>query len=182
MNNNGMDERQQLINTRAVAAGGVFLFICVCVAMIWRIATSEELGWEFWAVIGTSLVIFFTTRALGDVEVPKSLSDKPLPTGNSREDRTARKVDYALRSLLFAGFCTVADILLLSFGEEEMADYELAELLFPQLDKTMTIVVTAVISFVIGFAISWLVEYLAGEHTVKRYNKMLAELDGEDEE
>lgn len=180
MNNNGLDERQQMINTKAVAAGGVFMMVCICVSMIWRLVTTEELGWEFWSLIGCCLVILIARRAMGDVQPPKSILDKPLPTGNSREERRFRKRDYACKSLIFAGTCAVMDVVLVWAGKEDVADLELVKALFPQLDMIWLVVLSAVLAFAVTFGISWVAEYLVGEHTVKRYNKMLAELD-EDE-
>lgn len=180
MQNNGMDERQQLINTKAVAAGGIFMTVCICTSMIWRLVTTEELGWEFWSLIGCCLVMIIARRAMGDVEAPKSILDKPLPTGSSREERSVRKKDYAWKGLIFAGVCAAMDVLLVCFGKDDVADYEVAELLFPQLSKPVTVAVTAVIAFVVTFAVSWLVDYLVGEYAAKRYNQMLAELDDEE--
>ena len=180
MNNNGLDERQQMINTKAVAAGGVFMMVCICISMIWRLVTTEELGWEFWSLIGCCLVILIARRAMGDVEAPKSILNQPLPTGNSREERIIRKKDYTYQSLLFAAVCTVLDGLVVWFSKDEATDLELAELLFPQLSKPVTVAITAVIAFAVTFAVSWLVDYLVGEYAAKRYNKMLAELDDEE--
>ena len=182
MENNGLDERQQQINTKAIAAGGIFMAACVAVAMVWRVAVSESLGWEFWAILGACLVVIFTRRILGDVQPPKSIMDKPLPTGSSREDRNFRKRDYAFKSLIFAGTCAVMDVVLVWAGKEDIADLELVKMLFPRLNMTLLVVLSAVLAFVVTFGISWLCEYLVGENEVRRYNRMLAQLDAEEEE
>lgn len=82
--------------------------------------------------------------------------------------------------MLSAAVCTALDGLVVWFSKDEATDLELAELLFPQLSKPVTVAITAVIAFAVTFAVSWLVDYLVGEYASKRYNKMLAELDDEE--
>ena len=177
-----MDERQKQITAKAVTNGFIFLIICMVIALVHDIATTGDAGWELWSLIGASLVIIISRRILGDVEQPKNIMGKPLPTGSSKQDRTARKKDYAIQSGIFALACACMDILLMSAGAEDVTDYELTTLLFPSLEKGVAVAVTAVIAFVTMFIISYVCEYLIGEqYTVKRYNKMLAELDSEEE-
>lgn len=177
--NNQIDERQVQINLKAMAWAGIFLLGCIIVSMLVKIFTTDGLGWEFWAILGASAVVFITRRILGDVEQPRDLFNRPLPTGNSKEDRSRRKKDYCLQSVMFASVCTGMDILLIGFGKD-VADLELAQLLFPGLNHWAAVAISAVIAFVSTFLISYLFDYVIGEfYTVRRYNKMLAELDDE---
>lgn len=180
MNNNNpvIDERQKLINTRAMANSGIFLALCLGAAMLYKVFTTDDPGWEFWALIGASFVSILSRRILGDIDEPKNISGKPLPTGSTKQERLTRRKDYALRSVIFAAACAVMDILLVAFGKTDNADYELAEYLFPTLSKGMTVALSAVIAFGSMFLISFLFDYLIGEFfKVKRYNQMLAALD-----
>jgi divalent metal cation (Fe/Co/Zn/Cd) transporter len=75
------------------------------------------------------------------------------------------------------------DILLVATGRNDVSELELAEYLFPSLDKITTIIVTALIAFVSMFIISYIFDYIVGEKfKVARYNKMISQLDEEDEE
>lgn len=180
MKYNGLDERQMQINIKAMAFGGVFLTVCVAAAMIYKVCTAGELGWEFWAIIGTCLVLLISRNLLGDVEPPKSLLGQFLPTGDTPEEKGRRKRSYALESLLFAGACAVMDVLLIGFGWDEVTDLALTEMLFPNLGHVATTAVTAVIVLVSVFVLSYVFEYLVGEKfKMKRYNKMIAALEEE---
>lgn len=82
---NVMDERQKQINSNALAAAGIFLMVCISVSMIYKVWTTGNTGWEFWALLGSGLVSGITQRILGDIEQPKSISGKPLPVENTKE-------------------------------------------------------------------------------------------------
>lgn len=181
-NNDQMDERQLQINTKAICWGGGFLALCVIISMIWKIIATESLGWEFWALIGTSAVIGIASHLMGDIEQPKDLFKKPLPTGSTKEERNARKKNYALESLIFASVCTAMETLLFAFGEVEISDLSLAQHFFPTLNPTVAVIISAVISFAVTFGLSYWVDYLYGEKfTVARYNKMIRQLESDED-
>ena len=178
--NNQIDERQVQINLKAMAWAGIFLLGCIIVSMFIKIFTNDSMGWEFWAILGASVVAIITRRILGDVEQPRDLFNRPLPTGSGKEDRKRRKKDYCLQSLMFAAGCTGMDILLIGFGKD-VADLELTQLLFPGLNHWAAVAVSAVIAFASTFLISYVFDYLIGEYyTVRRYNKMIAELEDDE--
>ncbi len=181
--NNQIDERQAQINLKAMAWAGVFLLGCIIVSMFVKIFTADTLGWEFWAILGASVVAIITRRILGDVEQPRDIMNRPLPTGSSKEDRKCRNKDYCLQSLMFACICTGLDILLMCSGKEDVADLQLTQLLFPGLSHWTAVAVSAVIAFVGTFVISYIFDYLVGEYyTLRRYNKMISDLEDEDEQ
>lgn len=157
------DERQKLIFLKSAAITGGFLVLCVIASMIYKLIVTGDPGWEFWSLIGCSAVMLLSRRFLGDIEAPKDIMDRPLPTGSSKGERRIRKRDYALKSCIFALTWAVMDILLFAFGENELTDMELTEFLFPSLSKGATIAVTAVIAFVSMFVISYIFEYLICE-------------------
>lgn len=172
-----MDERQKQIQTQAMAWGYVFLCLSLLIAMIVRFVRTEEAGWEFFILNMGCIVVFLARRILGDVEQPKNLAGKPLPTGSSKKDRAARVKDYALGSCIFAGVFAMMDILLVAFSRTT-SDLEVTEFLFPSLDRGLVIGLSAVVAFLTMFLISFVFTYFISENfKVKRYNKMLAELD-----
>ncbi len=180
-NTTPMDERQSQILQKSTMVGFFFLIICLLIATVYNIFTSDEPGWELFAIIGATNVILIARRLMGDVEQPLDYKNRPLPTGNSKADRLTRCKSYAVGSVFFGLTFAVMDILLLLFGENEVADYELTQIIFPSLNKELTVALTAVIAFVSMFIISFIFDYLIGEFfKVKRYNKMLAELDSEE--
>ncbi|MBQ2780267.1 MAG: hypothetical protein IJF42_01745 [Clostridia bacterium] len=175
-----MDERQSRITQKAIVFGFAFLTLCLLVASAYKIATTGDAGWELFAIIGAALVIIISRRLMGDVEQPLDYKNRPLPTGNSKAERLARCKNYAVASFFFGLVFAVMDILLLLFGENEVADYELTQVIFPNLSKEWTIALTALIAFATMFLVSFVFDYLVGEFfKVRRYNKMMAQLDKE---
>ena len=178
-----MDERQNQILLKAIVCGFIFLIACLFIATIWQIATTGDAGWELFGIIGASAVILIARRVMGDVEQPLDYRNRPLPTGNTKHERLVRCKSYAVGSAIFALAWAVMDILLIGFGSEEVTDFDLAQVIFPSLSREATIAVTAVIAFVTMFLISFLFDYLVGEfYKVRRYNRMLAQLDREEVE
>lgn len=177
----GMDERQNQILQKAIVCGYIFLIICLLIATVYRIATTGDAGWELFGIIGASIVIIVARRIMGDIEQPLDYKNRPLPTGSSKSDKMTRCKNYAVDSAIVGLVFSVMDILFLIFGKNDVSDYELAQIIFPNLSKEATIAVTAILSFIIMFLVSFLFEYLIGEfYKVKRYNKMLAQLDSEE--
>ena len=178
---NFMDERQNGITQKAMIFGYLFLVLCLFVATIYQIATTGDVGWELFGIIGSAAVILIARRLMGDVEQPLDYKNRPLPTGSSKADRLTRCKSYAFDSLWFGLAFAVGDILLISFGAEDVTDYDLAQVIFPSLSKGATVAVTAVIAFVSMFLVSFVCDYLVGEYfKVRRYNKMIAQLDAEE--
>lgn len=180
---NAMDERQSQITQLSIVYAFVFLIVCLLIATVYQIATTGDVGWELFGIFGASAVILLSRRLLGDVEQPLDYKKRPLPTGSSKADRRARCKSYAAGSVQFGLAFAVMDILLIAFGENEVSDYELAQIIFPDLSKGVTIAVTAMIAFVSMFLVSFVLDYLWGEFfKVRRYNKMMAQLDSEEAE
>ena len=182
-NTNIMDDRQTQINDKSLAFAGIFTLICLIIATIVRVVRTDNIGWEFFAALGYCVVFIICNRIYGNIEQPKDIFGRLLPTGNSKNEKNARKRDYALGSLLLAAFYTVLDIIFFTSGEEAVADFEFTEKLFPGLSNIGVIAATAVSSFVLSFIIFYIVDCLIGEKIkVRRYNKMIAELNEEDDE
>lgn len=182
-NNNVMDERQSQIMDKALASAGVFAVLCLTVATVVRIVTTGDAGWELFAIVGYCLVLLIANRKFGNIEAPEDVWGKPMPTGDSKEERRIRKKNYALGSLAFAAAWAVMDVILILLGKTDVTDFDIAKELFPNVAFGWVVVVTAVIAFVSMFAVSYTFDYLIGEkYKVKRYNEMIARLDEEEEE
>lgn len=178
-----VDEREQLISMKSCIAGFVFVLVCLVVATVYDIVKYGEPGWEIWGFLGACLVIVIANRSLGNVEQPKDIFNRPLPTGNTKEERKKRFVAYVLDSLMFGAIFAVMDVIFFLGIEEDITDMEMAKTLFPNLGDVELIIVAVLIGFVSMFVISLVFDYLVGEfYKVRRYNKMLAELDNDEDE
>lgn len=180
-NNEQLDERQVLIGQKAVGFAGIFLMICMGVATVYNIATKDSPGWEFWALIGACFVIIISKRILGDIEQPKSITGKLLPTDSSKKSKFIRIKDYCMQSVVFGLACAVMDILLMLFGEHDFVDAQLTEIIFPSLSKFPTVIITALLAFASAFIISFISEFIIGEfYKIKKYNKMLSTFEDDE--
>ena len=176
--NNPMDERQIQITVKALAISGIFLGLCIAASMIYKMVALEIFGWEFWALVGACLVFVCARGSLGDVEQPKNFMNKPIPTGNTPEERRIRKKDCAIQSLMFAGFCTALDILLVVFGGREITENDLSMIFAPVLGKGLSIAISLVVSIGLRFIITYLVYYMIiDKYKVKKYNDMIDQLE-----
>ena len=178
-----VDERQQLISLKACLAGFIFLLVCLVVATVYDIAKYGEPGWEIWGIVGACVAVVIANRKLGNVEQPKDIFNRPLPTGKTKPERKKRIIAYALDSILFGSIFAGMEVLLFVGAEEEMFDMYIVESILPNLGETGLIVATAVFTFATMFLISFVCEYLVGEfYKVRRYNKMLSELDDDEDD
>ena len=176
-----MDERQIQITAKAIVFGFVFLVTCLLVATIYKIVTTGDAGWELFAIVGAGAVILISRRLMGDVQQPLDYKNRPLPTGNTKPERLTRIKNYVINSTIFGAVFGVMDIVLLLFTENEVSDYKLTQVIFPNLSEGLTVALTAVIAFVTMFAVSFVLDYLVGEFfKVRRYNKMIADLENEE--
>lgn len=160
-------------------AGFIFLIVCLVGKIAYDIIKYGELGWELGVFIVTCLIIVIANRVQGDVEIPKDMFNRPLPLGNSKQDKNRRKLCYCIESLIWSAGFAVIDIVL---GSDIYDDLEMIRSAFPSLGKTECIIISALISFVVAFAVSMLIEYISGERKVRKYNAMLAKLDSDDDE
>ena len=181
MNIEPMDERQSQITQKSIVVAFLFLVLCLLLATIYKIAKTGEAGWELFAMIGASMVVLISRRVMGDVEQPLDYKNRPLPTGNTKPERMARIKNYVINSVVFGATFGVMDIIFLIFAENEVSEYKLTQVIFPNLTEGLTLAITAVLAFAIMFTVSFVFEYLVGEFfKVRRYNKMIAELESEE--
>ena len=140
-------------------------------------ASTGNPGWELWGLVGTCLVIVVANRIQGNIEQPKDMLNRPLPTGNTKTERRKRKIAYALDSGMYALTFAVMDITLFALGED-VTDFQMVKENLPSLNRTWLVVITSVFAFVTTFLIFYVFEYLIGEkYKVRKYNKMIAQLD-----
>lgn len=177
-----LDERQQLISLKAIRNAFFALIACLSVSMIYKAIRFSDPGWEFWAIIAACFVILISRRVLGDIERPKDFFGRPMPLGNTKEDKWARKKSYFADSLVFASVCCVMDVLVFLGGKDGGLDTGLAEMLFPSFHPYLTVAITAAVTFIGMFFISYVFDYIIGEKfKVKKYNEICRMLEEDDE-
>ncbi|MGI6607428.1 MAG: hypothetical protein ACOX1F_00400 [Erysipelotrichaceae bacterium] len=176
-----IDERQSQIIQKAGANGYMFLLVYLIAISFYKIVKGGDPIWEVLGIFGSIIVIIVSRRLMGDVEQPMDYMNRPLPTGSSKEDKGRRFKSYVINSILFGLTFAVMDAALLVFGDIDFMEYELVKSMLPNVSKGVIIVLSAVMVFAGGFIVSLVIEYLIGEYyDVKRYNKMIAELDEEE--
>ncbi len=180
-NFNVLDERQMQIVQKAGANGYIFLLVYLVVISFYKIVVGGDPIWELLGVFGSAIIVIVSRRLLGDVEQPVDYLNRPLPTGNSKDDKSVRIKNYTIKSVMFGlGFAVMDVILLLSLGYEFL-EHEFIQEVLPNISGPIGIAISAAIVLVVGFIISFIFEYLAGEfYDVRRYNKLIAELDREE--
>lgn len=163
-NTNGyvQDEREIQNNDKALAGAAVVSIICNFGLMIYGLV-KDDLKTGVIALIQIILmgiVIAIIKRKKGDINIPTTISGKKVSTEMTKKGKLNRIGYCALESL---GFCigyTLIDVLLSS------------DLFIPGL----------AVQFVILFIVSFVFEFLLLKSKVKKYNKLMAELENEDED
>lgn len=178
-----VDERQKQIRSKAGVISGVFLLICLIASGIYNIATTGDIGWELWGIIGYPVVFGIACHVFGDIEQPRDIFGRLMPTGSSKEEKRIRRKNYILESVIFATACAVMDVILIGFGAEDITDFEIVKKIFPNMTHIPVVIITAVLAFVSMFFISFLAEYLVDErYRVTKYNKTIEDLQDDEDE
>ncbi len=170
------DERQKQISGKSSSIALIFALIAISAVGIYKAIAYGEGGLEFLIVFATVCVKLISDRLLGNVEIPKGFYGRPLPIGKTKDDKLSRIKYYLLDGVITGIVFVLLDIVFIASSSAK-DDIALTKQLFPSLGTTETVIVTAVISFIVMFAVSFAVDYIIGEIGVKRYNKMLSELD-----
>lgn len=174
-----VDEREMLANLKATRnAFFVLVGFLVC-SMIYNIITTESTGWEFVALIVAAVVIVITRRFLGIFDDPCDAFGRPLPLGDSKEEKRKRNLSYFLESLIFAVICTGLDVALLAESRESIEEGLLGTA-FEGINFFVLLTVIGIVTFVVTFVISFSFEYVVNEKARKKFNEMISDMD-EDE-
>lgn len=163
-NTNGyvQDEREIQNNDKALAGAAVVSMICNF-GLIFYGALNDDFKTGTIAVIQLilmGLVVAIIKRKKGDIDIPTTISGKKVSTEMTKKGKLNRIGYCALESLAFCIGYTLIDVLLSS------------DLFIPAL----------AVQFAILFAISFVFEYLLLKSKVRKYNKLMAELENEDED
>lgn len=163
-NTNGyiQDEREIQNNDKALAGAAVVSMLCN-VGLMFYGALNDDFKTGTIAVIQLilmGLVVAIIKRKKGDIDIPTTITGKKVSTEMTKKGKLNRIGYCALESL---GFCigyTLIDVLLSS------------DLSIPGL----------AVQFVILFIVSFVFEFLLLKSKVRKYNKLMAQLDNDDDD
>lgn len=153
------DEREQSVNTQALAAVGVVGILGTLVTFFYRAFTDKNPLPDIIVLCAMALVYVIVCRKNKVYEIPKSFTGKTLDTSLDKKGRLNRIKYYMVDSLTFAIACTVIDRIL---SEAEIK--------------------SLVVNFIGLFVVSLVLDYFWTEHTVKKYNSYLDSLDEEEDD
>ncbi len=156
------DEREIQNNDKALAGAAVVSMLCDIILLIFGFLKDNMII----AGIGTiQLIIMGITIAIiknkkDSLELPKTICGKTISTEMTAKGRLNRVGYSCLESLIFAVIFCVMDIIV---------------------GKNMNIPDIAS-QFVILFIVSFIIEFIYAEYISKKYNKLMAQYEADDDE
>lgn len=156
------DEREIQNNDKALAGAGAVSMLCDIILLIWGFLKDNMIV----AGIGTiQLIIMGITIAIiknkkDSLELPKTIGGKTISTEMTSKGRLNRIGYSCLESLFFAVAFVIIDII----SEKNIIVSELAS------------------EFVVLFIVSFIIEFVYAEYISKKYNKLMAQYEADDDE
>ena len=130
---------------------------------------AESTTEEILIFLGSLLVFLIFKHRKDDVDLPESFLGKPLPTGLHGVDKKARIKSYIIDSLINGGILAVLNISL----HEINPNFSFTTIDFS--NTVLTILINGVMDLAVMSAVFMLINYIWGEHNIKKYNKLLEE-------
>ena len=134
---------------------------------------AESTTEEILIFLGSLLVFLIFKHRKEDVDLPESFLGKPLPTGLRGEDKKLRIKSYIVDSLINGGILTVLNISLNKINP----NFSFTTIDFS--NSVLTILINGAIDLIVLSAVFMLINYIWGEHNIKKYNKLIED-DEED--
>ena len=128
-------------------------------------STTEEIL----IFLGSLLIFLILKHRKDDVDLPQTFFGKPLPTGLQGEDKKVRVKAYIVDSLLNSIILGTLNITLNRINPA--FNFTIIALNSPFL----TILINAVVDLAVLFTVFMLLNYIWGEHNVKKFHKMMEE-------
>lgn len=170
---NAVKTDERTIKNTGTAAVITLAVIWVALIIIGVVKTvkygAESITEEMIIFLGSVLLFLIMKHRGDDVDLPESFLGKPLPDSLSGEDKAARLKAYAIDSLINGAFLASLNIILNRINRNFSYTF------IPFSGGILSIVLNFVIDTLVMFAVFMLVNYLWGEHNVKKYNKMMEE-------
>jgi hypothetical protein len=117
---------------------------------------------------------------MGDIQCPKGITNKPLPTGNTKEDKRKRHIDYLLETILFSGVITLMLVSVFVFSSAPKDTLVIQIFSFGGTYNAVSVVVIcAIVFFILAAAVGYLSCFLVKEDEIIKYNQLCDELENE---
>jgi len=179
----GMDERQKLINYKAMSVGWLFLMAYVLFQLVYKIIRDEGFILELIIVYAGFGIVSLVRRIIGDIQCPRGITNKPLPTGNTKEDKRKRHIDYLLEGMMFSGIITLMLVSVFIFSSTPNDTLVIEIFSFGGTYNAVSVFIACAIAFFIVLtAIGYWACYMDKEQKIKEYNRMCEELENENTE
>jgi hypothetical protein len=176
----GMDERQKQINNKAMSVSWLFLTACVLFQLVYKMLHDASWFWELIILYAAFGIVALVRRLMGDIQCPRGITNKPLPTGNTKDDKRKRHIDYLLEAILFSGIFTLMLVPVFAFSSTSNDTLVIQIFSFGGTYNAVSVVVVCAIAFfIVAAAVGYLSCFLVKEEEIKKYNQMCAELENE---
>ncbi|MBS4537948.1 hypothetical protein GOQ27_05715 [Clostridium sp. D2Q-11] len=160
--NRVIDERQERKIGKAAIISSLVTYFYLLVEITYKYIKTKDissLDWEIILLILNSVIFYLVTRDQKEMNLPKSILGKKLPTSQSKEARKKRFISYIYQSILFS-----VSIGVITFIFSVM--------------KVDSISYFNILLEILGlFLISLIIEYIIGERRCKKYVKWEKSLD-----
>jgi hypothetical protein len=158
-----LDERQ----TQSIGnAGGIITLITVFYLLIeitYKYVSTKDIlscSWEIILLIIISVVFIVANRKEKELNLPKSIFGRILPTEKTKAAHKTRVISYFFKSLSLAVSLIFFTVIFSLLGVEEVYPIPLLVLQFAGI-----------------FIIFFVLDYIWGEHLCKKYNQWLKNID-----
>lgn len=164
------NREKEPINGRAVMNGWLFLVICLVGEMIYKYARDDNsCVWELILIMASCAVVGISGSLMSKKTVPKGRNGQPMPCGNSKIERAARRKKYIYDSAVIAVILAIVVGLFVGIGAEKYG-LSVENLLFGgAVTKWAAAGICAVVVLIAGFFISYGFVSSSGEFRVKTY-------------
>lgn len=161
-NNIIQDEREIQNNDKALAGAAVVSMLCCVALMIFGLVKDNMVvgGIGILQLCLMGITVAIIKNAKDNIDLPKTFGGKTISTEMTAKGRLNRVGYSCLDSLAFCIGFTVIDLLM---------------------TKDATVPELA-IQFVILFVISFIIEFIHAEYVSKKYNKLMAQYEDDDED
>jgi hypothetical protein len=163
LGNKILDERQERSIGNAGGIISLITFFYLLIEITYKYVSTKDIlscNWEIVLLIIILFIFTVATRKQKELNLPKSIFGRTLPTEKTKAARKNRVISYSLSSLFFAVSIIVLTVVFSLLGVEEVYS-----ILFLSLE------------FVGLFIISFILDYVLGEHRCKKYNHWLETID-----
>lgn len=151
-----LDERQTQAIGNAESLITLITFIYLLIEITYKYVSTKNIlncSWEIVLLIIIGIVFVVATRKQKELNLPKSIFGKTLPTEKSKSAHKKRLISYMVTSMFFACAFTVLTVIFSLLGVDEVYSIYLIGLQFVGL-----------------FIIFFILDYILGEHQCIKYN------------